>query len=103
MQSGAELPKVFSLDQNYPNPFNPSTQIQFNLPEPVTVTLQLYNVLGQEVATLLNNTLYEPGSYVTTWNAVNFSSGMYFYRLTARKQTNGDVVFQDVKKLLLMK
>ncbi|MBI5214936.1 MAG: T9SS type A sorting domain-containing protein [Ignavibacteriae bacterium] len=103
MQSGAELPKVFSLEQNYPNPFNPSTTVQFNLPEPVTVTLQIYNVLGQEVATLLNNTLYEPGSYVTTWNAGNFGSGMYFYRLTARKQTNGEVMFQDVKKLLLVK
>ncbi|MBI3189141.1 MAG: T9SS type A sorting domain-containing protein [Ignavibacteriales bacterium] len=103
VSSGATIPKVFSLEQNYPNPFNPSTTIQFNLPDAVTVSLQIFNVLGQEVATLLNNTLYEPGSYFTTWNGANFGSGMYFYRVTARKQGSGETVFQDVKKLLLVK
>ncbi len=103
IHSGGEIPKVFSLEQNYPNPFNPSTTIQFSLPEPVAVTLQIYNVLGQEVTTLMNNTLYDPGSYATIWNGANFGSGMYFYRVTARKQGSGEVVFQDVKKLLLMK
>ncbi|TAK60965.1 MAG: T9SS type A sorting domain-containing protein, partial [Bacteroidetes bacterium] len=103
VKSGVAIPKVFSLEQNYPNPFNPSTNIQFNLPEPAIVSLQIYNILGQQVSALIDNTSYSPGSHITTWDASAFASGMYFYRIIAQKPENGEIVFQQVKKLVLVK
>ena len=88
-------PLTYSLDQNYPNPFNPSTQIKFSLPEAAKVTLKVYNVLGQEVATLLNE-VRPAGSYVSLFEANNLATGVYFYRLEAGK-------FSQVKKMLLLK
>jgi photosystem II stability/assembly factor-like uncharacterized protein len=88
-------PKGFSLLQNYPNPFNPSTTIQFSLPRTSNVTLKVFNTLGQQVATLVNEEK-AAGSYKVDWNAESFSSGVYFYRLTS-----GDYV--DTKKMLLIR
>jgi hypothetical protein len=89
------LPGNYSLLQNYPNPFNPVTTIKFDLPTDNFVTLKIYDMLGREVATLVDNKL-SAGTHSLNWNASQFSSGIYFYRLTA-----GD--FKDVKRMILIK
>lgn len=81
-----EVPAEFALNQNYPNPFNPSTNISYTLPEMSSVDLTIYNMLGQKVATLVNQT-QEAGSYTISWKAGNASSGVYIYRLTVGSQT----------------
>ncbi len=91
----SELPARFLLEQNYPNPFNPSTIIKYQLPTQNYVTLKVYDILGREVATLVNG-LQNPGSYRVELNAAGFASGVYFYRIQA-----GHTVEQ--KKMLLMK
>ena len=88
-------PKEFALFQNYPNPFNPTTNIQFAIPKPGFTILKVYDVLGKEVATLVNEKL-SAGSYEVDWDASNFGSGAYFYRLEA-----GDYV--ETKKMLFIK
>ena len=88
-------PKNFVLEQNYPNPFNPSTTISFALPTRATVSLKIFNLLGQEVATLASGEK-EAGTYSVQWNASNVSSGEYFYRLDAGS-------FMQVKRLMLLK
>jgi hypothetical protein len=99
VENGFLLPKGFSLLQNYPNPFNPSTVIQYNIEKAAHVSLKIYNLLGLEVATLVNSQ-QEAGSYSITFNsrklANNLSSGIYFYRLEAGS-------FTSTKKLTLMK
>jgi pectin methylesterase-like acyl-CoA thioesterase/lysophospholipase L1-like esterase len=89
-------PKVFTLSQNYPNPFNPTTMIQFTLESDGLTTLKIYNVLGKEVATLVNGNLRAGVLHQVTFNATKLASGLYFYRL----QTGKNV---QVKKLLLLK
>ena len=89
------IPDMYALHQNYPNPFNPGTTITFDLPKSGFVSLIIYDVLGREVAVLLNKKL-KAGSYTGTWNAESYNSGVYFYRLTA-----GDYV--ETKKMLLIK
>jgi hypothetical protein len=89
------IPTVFSLSQNYPNPFNPLTTIQFGIPEAVKTTLKIYDAIGSEVATIVNEVL-EPGYYKYQWNGVNCASGVYFYRLQAGS-------FVSTKKLMLLK
>jgi len=83
-----ELPNEFVLEQNYPNPFNPVTQIQFTLPERQDVVLEIFNLLGQRVSTLITNENLSEGLHTITWNATNqngeaVSSGVYIYRLEA--------------------
>jgi hypothetical protein len=101
-----EVPTVFALEHNYPNPFNPTTQIKYALPKESFVTLKVYNVLGQEVATLVNE--QQAAGYVTTkWDGRNnvgqsVGSGVYFYRLEARP-TDGSAPFVSTKKMLLVK
>jgi len=101
------LPATYSLRQNYPNPFNPSTTIEFSLPQDGIVTLKIYNVLGQEVATLINNATMDAGTYPVDFNAGNLASGIYFYRLTVQTTNEDGAVtsqsFSQVKKMLLMK
>jgi hypothetical protein len=89
------IPQTFSLLQNYPNPFNPSTVISFNLPQSHLVTLKVYNFIGQEVASLAENT-FTAGSHSLQFQANNLASGVYFYRLTAGGQS-------ITKKMLLIK
>ena len=78
----SEHPEDFSLAQNYPNPFNPKTTIAFTLPEAAYVTLDVYNVLGEKVATVLAED-HQPGTVEATWDASEMPSGIYFYRLVA--------------------
>lgn len=82
MKELSSTPRGFSLEQNYPNPFNPTTTIRFSVPTSGNVLLHVYDVLGQEVATLVNETM-QPGAYEITWNATNSPSGIYLYRLQA--------------------
>ncbi|MBS4028754.1 MAG: T9SS type A sorting domain-containing protein [Ignavibacteriales bacterium] len=95
-------PNSFALHQNYPNPFNPTTTIRFSIPvgaiheSPLQTTLKIYNVLGQEVATLLNNETMEEGEHEIQFDASGIVSGMYFYRLTAGS-------FVETRKMLLLK
>ncbi len=89
------LPETYSISQNYPNPFNPSTKIQFSLPEASNVKVKIYDVLGREVARLVNE-YKNAGTYTVNFNASNLSSGIYFYSLEA-----GD--FHTVKKMTLLK
>ena len=88
-------PKEFQLMQNYPNPFNPTTTIIFDLPKQSHVTIKIYNILGQEVETLINETK-KPGSYQLNFNAASLASGVYIYRIQA-----GD--FTSTKKMMLIK
>jgi hypothetical protein len=95
--TGNGLPHVFALDQNYPNPFNPSTAIRYALPQRAAVSLEVYNTLGQRVASLVNGT-EEPGFHEIRFDGTNLASGLYFYRLRAQP---GD--FTETKKLLLVR
>ena len=95
VQSNNEIPLNFNLHQNYPNPFNPLTKIKFDIPKQSFVKLVIYDLLGREVSVLVNNEL-KSGRYDVSFDAVNYSSGIYFYKLTA-----GD--FTDTKKMVLMK
>ena len=95
VNSANAIPYRFVLNQNYPNPFNPSTEIRYQTPEVSRVTLKVFDVLGREVATLVNE-VKEPGGYSITWNAIDLPSGVYFYRLTAGN-------FSATKKLVLLK
>jgi hypothetical protein len=100
------IPTEFALHANYPNPFNPSTQIQFDLPEPGNVSLIVYDVLGREVAEIATG-YYEPGYHMAPWNGNKGSgepaaSGVYFARL-AVSDASGRLRFSGVSKLLLMK
>ncbi|MGA9116372.1 MAG: LamG-like jellyroll fold domain-containing protein [Bacteroidota bacterium] len=100
------LPGEFALDQNYPNPFNPETRIEFSLPEQSTVTLQVFNLLGQRVAVLADNEQQEAGRFGVTWNPASalpggLGSGVYFYRLDAKGASGR--VFASTKKMVLLK
>ena len=89
------IPDNFSLEQNYPNPFNPSTNIKFSIPASSNVKLSVYNMLGQEVATLINSDL-SAGTYSYTFDASKLSSGIYFYTI----RTNS---FTQTRKMMLLK
>ncbi len=89
------LSNSFLLLQNYPNPFNPTTVINYGLPKAGNVVLKVYDILGKEVATLVNNH-QEPGRHSVEFNAAQFSSGIYIYKLTSEK-------FSDVKKMILLR
>ncbi len=93
----SNIPKGFSLSQNYPNPFNPSTWIKYEIPDygGHKVELKVYDVMGKEIATLVDNQ-QSPGTYEVEWNADNYPSGIYFYRLSTGTYT-------DAKKMLLLK
>lgn len=79
---GSEIPAEFALKQNYPNPFNPSTTIEYQVARTAFVTLKVYNLLGQEVATLVNDTR-QPGTYAVRWSAEGVPSGVYFAKMHA--------------------
>jgi len=100
VQEGGQLPQQYSLGQNYPNPFNPETTISYSIPKSDHVTLKVYDLLGREIATLVNE-YKQPGNYkvifnVETLRATSLPSGIYFYKL----QSGG---YSEVKKLVLAK
>jgi hypothetical protein len=97
-----DAPGEFAIRQNYPNPFNPSTTIEFNLAEPSIVTLKVYNVLGQEVSTLLNKEEMEEGERSVEFNAGNMPSGVYFYRIVAVTQDNRPL-YQAVRRMMVVR
>jgi hypothetical protein len=90
-----EVPNSFSLSQNYPNPFNPSTRIQFALPKSSFATLVIYDITGRELETIVGEQL-NAGTYEADWNADKFSSGVYYYKLTAGRYT-------ETKRMVLIK
>ena len=90
-----KVPDKYVLYQNYPNPFNPSTKIRFDIPKSSLVKLSVYDMIGREVAVLVNSEI-KPGSYEYQWDGANVASGVYFYKL----QTEG---FVQVKKMILIK
>ena len=94
-ETGSGIPEIYSLSQNYPNPFNPTTTIDFSIPKGSLVTLKAYNILGQEVASLVNEEM-KAGSYSVNFNANGLASGVYFYKLNAGS-------FNSVKKFTLLK
>jgi hypothetical protein len=89
------IPNEFNLGQNYPNPFNPSTKIRFTISNMRFTKLKVYNVLGKQVATLINKEL-EAGNYKVDFNAGDLPSGIYYYSLTAGN-------FKETKKMLLLR
>jgi len=90
-----EIPNVYSLEQNYPNPFNPSTTIKYSIAEDGLVKLAVYNMLGEEVASIINTT-QKADKYEVNFNANNLSSGVYFFTLKAGN-------FISTKKMVLLK
>jgi hypothetical protein len=92
---GHDTPITYSLSQNYPNPFNPSTTISFSVSHPVLVTIKIYDVLGEELATLISANLIA-GKYNVPWTPKNLASGIYYYRLQAS-------TFFETRKLLYLK
>ena len=98
--SNQNLPNNYALHQNYPNPFNPITKIHYNLPDAVKVKIDIYDIRGRKVKSLLNQ-FQEPGFKSIQWNASNdlgekVSSGMYFYRIETQD-------FKQTKKMILLK
>ncbi|MEE9429587.1 MAG: NosD domain-containing protein, partial [Melioribacteraceae bacterium] len=93
-EEASELPNEFVLAQNYPNPFNPTTKIRFSLPETSDVKLKVYNIIGEQVTTLVNNSM-DAGVHEVNFDASSLSSGVYIYRIVAGN-------FSDVKKMILL-
>jgi photosystem II stability/assembly factor-like uncharacterized protein len=94
-QIGSNIPDKYSLKQNYPNPFNPTTNIKFDITKSENVKLIVFDALGREVFTLVNEQL-SPGTYETSWDASKYSSGVYFYRITAGE-------YSETKRMTLIK
>lgn len=99
--SAQGVPSSYSLDQNYPNPFNPSTTIGYSLPTESRVTLDVYNLLGQRVAALVNGEL-SAGQHTALWKA-SVASGIYLYKLNAVSSSDPSRAFTQVRKMILMK
>jgi len=98
----AERPVAYDLGQSYPNPFNPTATIRYDLPADSRVSLRVFNLLGQVVATLSDG--IEPAGYRSVeWNAAPFASGIYFYQLEATSVTDPNVSFTQVRKMMLLK
>jgi hypothetical protein len=93
--ASSELPREFNLQQNYPNPFNPTTRIDFQIPRSSQVSVVVFDMLGREVAVLVDEKL-SVGSYSTQWSAAGFASGVYLCRLQAGE-------FVQTRKLLLLR
>ncbi|MDD8017994.1 MAG: T9SS type A sorting domain-containing protein [Bacteroidota bacterium] len=94
-RDGELVPAKYELSQNFPNPFNPTTSIRYSLPVSGAVTMKIFNILGQEVSTVVN-TVQNSGSYIVNFDATRLSSGVYFYELRAGQ-------FVSVKKMMLLK
>jgi membrane-bound inhibitor of C-type lysozyme len=92
-------PKEYKLEQNFPNPFNPTTKIQYQIPVDSKVTIKIYDILGEEVTTLVNKE-QEAGYKEVSFNGLNYASGVYIYRLTAQTSSN---TFTSAKKMMMVK
>ena len=90
-----EIPQVFTVKQNFPNPFNPTTNIEYSIPEDNNVQVKIYNAIGMEVTTILNE-FQQAGVHNVTFNAANFSSGIYFYKITSGN-------YSQIKKMILLR
>jgi hypothetical protein len=99
----SQVPDGYALCQNYPNPFNPTTTIEFDLKASSIVTLKIYNLLGQEVATLFEKVEMDEGNQLVEFDASSFASGVYFYRLTVQSMDEKRTTFYGTKKMLLLK
>ena len=104
LNPGSAMPSDFALGQNYTDPFNPTTTISYQLPAQSRVTLKIFDVLGREVATLVDG-IQEPGYKTASFNAGKLASGVYYYRLHVRQTDGGSSTrsYVDTKKLLLLK
>jgi hypothetical protein len=91
----SEVLKNYSISQNYPNPFNPSTDIKFDVPKQSYIKIMIYDNLGKEISTLVNGQ-FNPGTYKVNWNASNYPSGVYFYRILSGN-------YEKTKKMILIK
>ena len=96
VENETEFINHFALHQNYPNPFNPSTTISYSLPRSSNVTLKIFDILGGEITTLINNERREAGYNEISFDASNLSGGVYFYKMQANN-------FKDIKKMILIK
>ena len=101
-EKGDLIPQKIKLHQNFPNPFNNSSKILFEIPETGLVNLKIYDSLGQEISTLVNETKL-PGKYEVTWNANNLSAGIYFYQLRFANTKNQKMSFLETKKMIYLK
>src|SRR5262249_48391363 len=99
-EKGTRMPTEYALRQNYPNPFNPATTIEFDLPRRSVVRLAVYNVLGQEVATLINGQQMEAGYQKARFDASWMPSGVYLYRLSA-EGSDGRTFVRVLKMMML--
>ena len=95
IQSNNHNPEIYFLAKNYPNPFNSTTTIAFTLPQSVFITLKIYNILGGEIASLVDKKL-QAGNHTYTFDGSNLASGVYLYRIEAGE-------FQDMQKMILIK
>ncbi|MCX6163099.1 MAG: T9SS type A sorting domain-containing protein, partial [Ignavibacteriae bacterium] len=93
--SGTNVPKKYQLSQNYPNPFNPSTKISYSLLKKGLVSVRVFDILGKEVAQLVNE-VKEAGNYMVDFNGSDLTTGVYYYRIESGE-------FVDVKKMMLIK
>ncbi len=94
-QISSEIPNQYSLSQNYPNPFNPATNIKFQIPSSGFVNLKIYDALGREISILVNENL-NPGTYEINWDALQYPSGVYYYKLVVGS-------YSETKKMILIK
>jgi hypothetical protein len=92
--------KDFSLSQNFPNPFNPTTKINYQISMPSKVSIKVFDVLGNEIATLVDE-YKSVGNYGVSFDASKLTSGLYFYKLEAK--SNNKNIFREVRKMLLIK
>ena len=95
-KAGTKMPYSYNLYQNYPNPFNPNTTLSYSLPKESIVKLSVYDVMGREIAIVVDNETKSAGVHTVPFNAERLSSGVYFYKL----QTNG---YTETKRMLLLK
>ncbi len=101
--SNSSMPETYALNQNYPNPFNPTTMLSFVIGNSSLVSLRVYDMLGREVATLINNEQMETGTHEAPFDGTSLASGVYFYRLYVIDAVTGEASFNDVKRMVLVK
>lgn len=98
-----EVPETWSLTQNFPNPFNPTTSIEFSLAEQSVVSLKVYDLLGREVASLIDGEELEDGAQLVNFDADGLTSGLYFYRITAKGTAPDGGYFDETRKMMLLR